>query len=81
LPSILDVAKNKLRLPVSLGEVKNMETIIDKVNDPTFLPTVGLVFWGGAGSDKKERRMVSVGKDGVKKLSKKAKELFKRFMP
>ena len=81
LPSIVDVAKNKLRLPVSLGEVKNMETIIDKVNDPIFLPSVGLVVWGSMGSERKGNRVVSIGKDGFKKITKNIKEVFKKFMP
>jgi len=81
LPGVVDVAKNKLRLPVSVGEVKNMETIIDKVNDPNFLPAVGLVIWGGYGLDRKEGGIFSGSKEGVKKAGKKVKDLFSKLMP
>ncbi|HYF05673.1 MAG TPA: cell division protein FtsA [Patescibacteria group bacterium] len=45
LLGLVDFAKNHLRLPASLGTVKEVETIIDKVNDPSFSGTVGLVLW------------------------------------
>jgi len=46
LPGIIEVAKNKLRLPVSLGVNRSMASTIDKVNDPAFLASLGLCIWG-----------------------------------
>jgi len=46
LPGIVEVAKNKLRLPASLGVNRSMASTIDKVNDPTFLTALGLCIWG-----------------------------------
>jgi len=33
-------------LPVCLGSTKNIDTVIDKVNDLEFLTALGLVVWG-----------------------------------
>ncbi|MFA5317979.1 MAG: cell division protein FtsA [Patescibacteria group bacterium] len=46
LPGIVEVAKNKLRLPASLGVNRSMASTIDKVNDPAFLTSLGLCIWG-----------------------------------
>lgn len=43
---ILDIAKKKLRLPAAIGANRNTMTVIDKVNDPVYLPALGLVLWG-----------------------------------
>lgn len=81
LPGIVDVAKDKLRLPVSVGEIKNMETIIDKVNDPQFLSAVGLVIWGSHNWDKKGDDIFSSIKKGLGHTGKKIKGLFSKLMP
>jgi len=46
LKGLVDLAKDKLRLPASLGINKNIITAIDKVNQPEFLTGLGLVTWG-----------------------------------
>ena len=46
LNDLVDLAKKKLRLPVSLGTPKNINTVIDKVERLEFLTTLGLVIWG-----------------------------------
>jgi cell division protein FtsA len=47
LQGIVETAKRKLRLPVSLGEAKNVKIAIDKARNPEFLTALGLVAWGG----------------------------------
>ncbi|MFH1662094.1 MAG: cell division protein FtsA [Candidatus Falkowbacteria bacterium] len=46
LSGIVDLAKEKLRLPACLGTNKNIDTVIDKVNHTNFLTALGLVSWG-----------------------------------
>lgn len=46
LPGIVDVAKRKLRLPVSLGTPMGVTAITDRVGDLAFATAVGLVVWG-----------------------------------
>jgi len=82
LDGIVDVAKNKLRLPVCLGSSHNVETVIDKVNDLDFLVALGLVVWGDQVSEK-SRGFVSSFLDGsvVNKTVGSIKGFFSRFMP
>ena len=54
LDGIIEVAKNKLRLPATLGSNKVLSAIIDKVNDPSYLTALGLVVWGDHLSKKKK---------------------------
>lgn len=46
MPGIIEVTKEKLRLPVSLGYPRNIYTAIEKVNDIGYSTAVGLLKWG-----------------------------------
>ncbi len=46
LPGLVDTAKQKLRLPASLGVCKNVSAVIEKVRHPEFLTALGLVVAG-----------------------------------
>lgn len=46
IPGVIDLAKEKLKLPVQLGYPQGIEGLVDKVDDPTFATAVGLIFWG-----------------------------------
>jgi len=46
LNDLVDMAKNKLRLPACLGANKNVPLALDKVNDISYLTALGLVAWG-----------------------------------
>lgn len=46
LPGVAEFAKKHLRLPVTLGKLQNIKTIIDRVQDSSFATAVGLVLWG-----------------------------------
>jgi cell division protein FtsA len=46
LPGIVDLAKRKLRLPVSLGTAQNIISATEKTQDPSYLTALGLVIWG-----------------------------------
>ncbi len=81
MPGILELAKKQLRLPVQIGYPANINTIIDRVEDPAFATAVGLVLWaheyseGAKGSGKFGTDILeSVGLSKMKKL-------FKKFLP
>ena len=59
LADLVEVAKNKLRLPVCLAKNKTLPLVIDKVNEPSFLTALGLVLWGS---------QLTVGKKGLKNI-------------
>ncbi len=46
LPGIVEFAKHRLRLPVSIGQSTETDTIIDQVVEPAFATVVGLALWG-----------------------------------
>jgi len=46
LPGVVEFSKKHLRLPSILGRPENINTIIDRVNDPSFATAAGLVLWG-----------------------------------
>lgn len=48
LPGLVDTAKQKLRLPASLGVCKNVSAVIEKVRHPEFLTALGLVVAGAS---------------------------------
>ena len=56
LKDITDTAKQKLRLPVSLGVNKGVQTVIDKVNDLEFLNSLGLLAWGAQVQDTGDKK-------------------------
>lgn len=46
IPGLVELAKQKLRLPVSLGYSLGITSITDRVNDLSFTTAIGLVQWG-----------------------------------
>lgn len=82
LPGVVEFAKKRLRLPASLGVPQNVETVIDRVQDPAFATAVGLILWGGkfqSGSKPGISMNFSglLQSDGLAKL----KKLLKSFLP
>lgn len=45
LPGIVEYAKSKLRLPVTVGYPKEMGGLLDKIDDPGYATATGLVRW------------------------------------
>lgn len=45
VPGIIDLAKEKLKLPIQLGYAHGIDGLIDKVDDPGFATALGLIFW------------------------------------
>ncbi|MFA5413279.1 MAG: cell division protein FtsA [Patescibacteria group bacterium] len=80
LPGILDIAKRKLRLPVSLGCPQNVTSVVDKVNDVSFVPALGLVLWGNAVYDEGNSGFASRFKS-IDKVTSQVKKWFKSLMP
>lgn len=82
LNNIVEAAKNKLRLPVSIGANKNLSSVIDKVNDPGFLTALGLVVWGDQLTKEKSGFSLKFpGGQSVDKSVEKIKKWFSSFMP
>ncbi|MBU1167424.1 cell division protein FtsA [Patescibacteria group bacterium] len=45
MPGIIDLAKEELELPAQIGFPENLPSISDKMDDPTFAVSQGLIMW------------------------------------
>jgi len=80
LPGVVEVAKQVLKLPASVGTPKEkLVTAIDRSRDPIFATALGLVSWGAVLAQEDaagDSRLKSVGQAG-----KKVKSWFKSLLP
>ena len=77
LQGIIDVVKRELRLPVSCGLPQNINSAIDKINDPVFSTAIGLAAWGKEFETQKQgHRQAGFGQAGNA-----MKRFFKSLMP
>jgi cell division protein FtsA len=82
LSGIVEVAKRKLRLPVSVGANKFTQTVIDKVNDPEYLTALGLVLWGENASRQEDKfKFPKFGKGIGQAIGKTLGNIFKSIRP
>jgi len=82
LSRLVEVARDKLRLPACLGANKNISLSIDKVNDPSFLTALGLVVWGSELAGQKKGAKISwPGGEAVNKTVSKIKKWFSSLIP
>ena len=81
MPEIVKLAKKVLRLPAQIGFPKELNGVVDKVDDPSFATVIGLIMW-----DTDENGMFSSEKSGFKlpsfnKVGQKIRKIFKTFLP
>lgn len=46
MPGIVDLARETLNLPVQIGYPQGFEGVVDKIDDPAYVTSIGLVLWG-----------------------------------
>lgn len=67
---IVDLAKDCLGLPVQVGYPVELEGIVDKIDDPSYATSIGLLIWGSrsyrAGMGFERGRVVGALKDWLK---------------
>jgi len=73
-PGIIDLAKEKLKLPVQLSFPQGIDGLVDKVDDPTYATAVGLIFWA------LEMENKDVMPSSIKTVNK-IKGWFRNFLP
>ncbi len=81
LPGIIDVAKRKLRLPVSLGYPQRLASVVDKVNDLSYITALGLVLWGNSVYEEKGGGGFISKFKSIDKVTSQMKKWFKSLMP
>jgi cell division protein FtsA len=82
LPGVVDLAKKQLRLPVTIGLPSQVATVLDRVDDPAFATSVGLVMWANEfllGSTRTVNKFAKrvLENDTINKMRK----WFKSFLP
>jgi cell division ATPase FtsA len=45
MPHIVEFAKDRLRLPVSIGQPVNLLGVVDHVDDSSYATVIGLILW------------------------------------
>ncbi|MEK7160976.1 MAG: cell division protein FtsA [Patescibacteria group bacterium] len=78
LPGLVQIAKEKLRLPVQLGVVAGLEGVVDQVEDPGFATVCGLIISAISEEMKLESRDRF---DGFGLTMEKIKNWIKGFLP
>lgn len=80
LSGIVNVAKRICKLPAEIGAVQNVNSIIDKISDPSFSTAIGLVLFGNKYEDEE---LGSKGRGRKKGSSpfKFIKDIFGKFLP
>ncbi|HTW96318.1 MAG TPA: cell division protein FtsA [Candidatus Methylomirabilis sp.] len=81
LPGLVEVAKEKLHLPASVGICRNAEIIFDKINDSKYLNALGLVIWGNTFSAGRPSGYLNGLNNLFGGVGKKIKDIFSRFAP
>ena len=81
MPEIVKLAKKVLKLPAQIGFPKELDGVVDKVDDPSFATAIGLIMWdadenGVFSSEKSRFKLPSF--DGV---GQKIRKIFKTFLP
>ncbi len=82
MPGVLEFAKKHLRLPTSLGSPQNIQTIIDRVDDPAFATAAGLVLWNSKNGGLPGSQFSGMFKKlGQNEFLGKVRKWFKSFLP
>ena len=82
MPHIVEFAKEKLRLPVTIGQPANLLGVVDHVDDSSYATVIGLVLWAmhGVEQDTSRFRGSGIG-EGFENIFDKTKKTFGRFLP
>jgi len=83
LKDLVNVAKEKLRLPACLGTNRLLPSAIDKVNDQSYLTALGLVVWGNQLTSKGKKAMAlgKISEEVFGGAMKKITDAFKNLIP
>ena len=85
MPHIVEFSKDKLRLPVTIGQPANLLGVVDHVDDSSYATIIGLILWAVHDFD---YHSTGVGtgaigniSSGAKDLSSKLRGAFGKFLP
>jgi len=79
LDGIAEVAKRVCKLPVSIGSVNNVNSVIDKIYDPIYSTAIGLVLYGDRMEQKEFNGSSKFSNGGLLGISPSIKSFLKKF--
>lgn len=79
LEGLVDYAKEQLRLPVQKGAMPELRGMVDKLDDPSYATSVGLILW--AYDTAQEQGFKSPGSPQLGQAMQKAKKWIQNFLP
>ncbi len=70
-PELVDLAKEKLKLPVQIGFPQGVDGLVEKIDEPTFATAIGLIFWAleMSGASEEKKMFVSVKTSSINLLT------------
>jgi|SRR5680860_87955 len=78
MTGIITTARETLRLPAQIGFPMELNGIVDRVDDPSFVTSIGLIMWDSENSTKGGRKIIPFDVNGIMQKIRKA---FKTFFP
>ena len=81
LPGLVDLAKEKLRLPSQIGFPINFEGVVEQVDDPSFATVLGLILWSAEETEEFVSRQGALLNSSLAPWLRKFKNWFKGFLP
>ncbi len=82
LAGAVELAKKELRLPVQIGYPANIQTIIDRVDDPAYATAVGLVLWADEYLGQHQAGVSRFARKVLENASiERMRKFFKQFLP
>ncbi|HLC43962.1 MAG TPA: cell division protein FtsA [Patescibacteria group bacterium] len=80
IDGIVELTKNVLRLPAQIGKpVPEISGLIDKLNDPIYSTSIGLMIWG---KDRQpSNNSINLDLPGLNSVVSKFKSVFKKILP
>lgn len=79
MPGTIDLARETLNLPVQIGFPQNFDGVVDKIDDPAYATSIGLILWGS----RLEHRSYGFSFKGfsLKKTAGSVKDWFRSLFP
>jgi len=81
LSGIVEVAKKKLRLPVRIGQPKNLAGVVDHTNDPSYAVVLGMIAWAMEQDERGSLARSSLHLPSIGNSVQKVRDWMRTFLP
>lgn len=81
IDGIVDLAKQRLRLPSSLGVCKNLRVVVDKAKNPEFLTALGLLVLASQFDETESNKLNVFSKIKISKMTNSVRNFIKKIIP